>query len=277
MQPLAKDREFKTIDFLTLLDLHAKVFVRVPEYTLSIWPFIKHSFGMTIAVCGAAADAFVRSVQGKTSHRDRAEWLHRWCAFLLRRLSINLSVHGQIPASGLIVSNHLSYVDILVFSALAPCAFVSKSEVRKWPIFGFFAKISGTVFVDRSRPQLAQQSVEEIQQVLAAGVSVVLFPEGTSTHGETVLPFKPALFESAVETKLPITAAHLRYSAQRGDAAQIVCYWGEMTFLPHLLRLMAQQEIDAHVSYARNGSVFNDRKLAATSLRDEVLRLSQMA
>jgi 1-acyl-sn-glycerol-3-phosphate acyltransferase len=232
---------------------------------------------MTVAVCGAAADALVRAALGKNSHTDRALWLHRWCAFLLRQLSVDLCVHGSMPSSGLLVSNHLSYLDILVFSALSPCAFVSKKEVRSWPIFGLFATIAGTIFVDRSRPQLARRSVEEMQQTLAAGVSVVLFPEGTSTHGETVLPFKPALFESAVETQHPITAAYLSYSIHRGDAAEIVCYWGEMTFFPHLLRLMAEPRVEVGIRFAGSATAFDDRKLAATTLREEVLRLAQMA
>jgi 1-acyl-sn-glycerol-3-phosphate acyltransferase len=232
---------------------------------------------MAVAVCGAATDAVIRAVLGKNSHAHRAHWLHRWCAFLLRRLSVDLSVKGCMPASGLIVSNHLSYLDILVFSALAPCAFVSKREVRNWPLFGLFATIAGTIFVDRSRPQLAQKSVQEIQQTLVSGVSVVLFPEGTSTHGETVLPFKPALFESAVETKQFITAAYLSYSVDNGDPAQTVCYWGEMTFLPHLLRLMAQPRVAVEIRFADSGKSFTDRKLAASTLRDEVLRLAQRA
>jgi 1-acyl-sn-glycerol-3-phosphate acyltransferase len=232
---------------------------------------------MAVAICGAAANALVRALVGKNSHADRALWLHRWCAFLLRQLSVDLSVKGAMPASGLLVSNHLSYLDILVFSALSPCAFVSKKEVRSWPIFGLFATIAGTIFVDRSRPQLARQSVEEMQQTLATGVSVVLFPEGTSTHGETVLPFKPALFESAIETQQPITAAYLTYSVDRGDAAQVVCYWGEMTFFPHLLRLMAQPRVAVEIRFTGSALSFNDRKLAASGLREEVLRLRQMA
>jgi 1-acyl-sn-glycerol-3-phosphate acyltransferase len=244
---------------------------------LSLWAFIRHFFGLTVAVIGAATDAALRGLAGKTSHAERAAWLHRWCAFLLRRLSVNLHQIGKLPASGLIVCNHLSYLDIIVFSALAPCAFVSKREVRKWPVFGLFAAIAGTIFVDRSLPALARASIEEMQATLRAGSRVVLFPEGTSTGGDRVLPFKPALFESAVETRQAITAAYLRYEVAEGEAAQIACYWGDMTFLPHLLRLMFQRRVVAHIRFADTGHIYPDRKRAAVESQEQVVRLGQSA
>jgi lyso-ornithine lipid O-acyltransferase len=242
---------------------------------MRVWSFLKHIIGLSIAVVGAGADALWRALLGKKSHPERAAWLHRWCAFLLRRLSVELQVIGTLPGQGLIVSNHLSYLDIIVFSALAPCAFVSKREVRKWPVFGLFAAIAGTIFVDRSKPALAQKSVEEMQATLNSGVRVVLFPEGTSTGGETVLPFKPALFESAIETQQPITAAHLRYFVPDGDASRLVCYWGEMTFVPHLLRLMCESHVLVTIRIDETSEVFSDRKVAALRLQQRLLDLHQ--
>lgn len=244
---------------------------------MSLWSFIRHLFGLTIAVVGAAIDAALRHVAGKTSHAQRAEWLHRWCAFLLRRLSVDLAKVGELPASGLIVCNHLSYLDIIVFAALAPCVFVSKREVRKWPIFGLFAALAGTIFVDRSQPALARASVAEMQDTLRTGTRIVLFPEGTSTGGDRVLPFKPALFESAVETQQVITAAYLKYEVARGKASEIACYWGEMTFFPHLLRLMFQHRVVAHIRFAAAGRIYADRKQAATELQEQVVQLGQTA
>jgi 1-acyl-sn-glycerol-3-phosphate acyltransferase len=242
---------------------------------VSFWAFFKHSFGLSAAVCGAGIDAFLRSIAGKNSHAERAQWLHRWCGFLLRRLSIEVQVRGAVPERGLVVSNHLSYLDILVFSALAPCAFVSKKEVRRWPIFGFFAAIAGTIFVDRSRPQLAQRTIEEMQEALCSGVRVVLFPEGTSTGGDHVLQFKPALFESAIETQQVITAAHIAYRLLKEDPAEVACYWGEMTFAPHLLRLLAEPQIKAVIRFDGRSESFTDRKIAAEKLHQAVVLLAR--
>lgn len=241
---------------------------------MSLWAFVKHSIGLGAAIVGSGANACVRSLAGKRSHADRAQWLHRWCAFLMRRLSIELRMNGEFPARGLIVSNHLSYLDILVFAALAPCAFVAKKEVRRWPVFGFFAAVGGTIFVDRSRPHLAQQSVAEMREALEAGVRVVLFPEGTSTGGDRVLPFKPALFESAIETQQPISAAYLAYEVENADPAQVACYWGEMTFAPHLLRLLAEPHVMASVRFNPALKPFTDRKTAARDLHQLVVGLA---
>lgn len=241
---------------------------------MSLWAFAKHSIGLTAAVMGAGGDGLVRALAGKRSHTDRAQWLHRWCAFLLRRLSIELRMNGEFPARGLVVSNHLSYLDILVFAALAPCAFVAKKEVRRWPVFGFFAAVGGTIFVDRSRPHLAQQSVAEMRETLEAGVRVVLFPEGTSTGGDRVLPFKPALFESAIETQQPISAAYLAYELAHADPAQVACYWGEMTFAPHLLRLLAEPHVVASIRFNAAPKPFVDRKSAALDLHRVVVGLA---
>lgn len=237
--------------------------------------FIRHGLGIAVSVIGALSHALWRALRGRNSHADRAQWLHRWCAFMLRQLSIDIRTVGTFPAQGLIVSNHLSYLDIPVYSALAPCAFVSKSEVRKWPVFGLLAAIAGSIFVDRSRPALAHLSVAEMQQTLSSGVRVVLFPEGTSTAGDQVLPFKPALFESAVETGQPITAAHLRYAVDDGDATQEVCWWGGISFLPHLLRLMGKRRVQVTVQFDSMSERFTDRKQAAAALQTRVVALHQ--
>jgi lyso-ornithine lipid O-acyltransferase len=152
--------------------------------------------------------------------------------------------------------------------------FCLKERSAPMAVFGLFAAIAGTIFVDRSKPHLAKRSVEEIQQTLDSGVRVVLFPEGTSTSGDRVLPFKPALFESVIETQKPVTAAHLRYELTKSDPARIACYWGEMTFVPHLLRLMCEPHVVATVTFAGSSQVFADRKLAAQVLHEKVSALA---
>jgi 1-acyl-sn-glycerol-3-phosphate acyltransferase len=116
-----------------------------------------------------------------------------------------------------------------------------------------------------------------MKQTLDAGVRLVLFPEGTSTGGETVLPFKPALFESAIDTGQQIIAARLKYELDSANASQVVCYWGEMTFVPHLLGLMREKHVRAVVTFDRAGQIFNDRKSAAQVLHQRVIALEELA
>lgn len=203
----------------------------------------------------------------------RAAWLHRGCNLALRRLNIRVEVDGEFPPCGLIVSNHLSYLDILVFSSIAPCVFVSKIEVRDWPIFGKLADAGGTVFVDRNRTIDVHRVKDEMQNALSAGVVVVLFPEGTSTNGSEVLPFKPALLQSAVASEQPCHATYLRYTASAGDVANDVCWWGNEEFAPHFIRLLQCRDIVAHVRFSSTPQHFTDRKEAALKLRGSVLAL----
>lgn len=209
---------------------------------------------------------------GRLSLDDRARWLHRTCEFALRVLHVRIEVNGDLPTSGLIVSNHLSYLDILTFSTVFPCVFVSKKEVRSWPVFGLLAHLAGTRFLDRARQVDAHRVKNEVQEALEAGTRVVVFPEGTSSDGSSVLPFKPALFE-AVAGRQTVTAAHLRYSVTRGDVVNDVCYWGDMTFFPHLLRLLSKPTIGVHLSLGQPCE-FADRKNAAAEMYRQVCELA---
>ncbi|MBZ5722075.1 MAG: 1-acyl-sn-glycerol-3-phosphate acyltransferase [Acidobacteriia bacterium] len=211
---------------------------------------------------------------GPLSAGRRAQWLHICCRTALQRLHIPIDVQGNFPSRGLLVANHLSYLDILVFSALSPCAFVAKKEVRSWPMFGAMAAMSGTVFVDRSRTTDTQRAKDEMLQALSSGSVLVLFPEGTSSDGSSVLPFRPALFEAAVAAGAPVSSAHISYQADDGSVANDICYWGGMTFLPHLLRLLSRRGVRARVQFASEAKRFDDRKLAANVTREMVLTLA---
>jgi 1-acyl-sn-glycerol-3-phosphate acyltransferase len=176
-----------------------------------------------------------------------------------------------------LVSNHLSYLDILVYSSLSPCVFVSKKEVRRWPIFGPMARMAGTVFIDRSRSADARRVNTEMQNALELGAVVILFPEGTSSDGTSVLPFRPALFEGAIGAGESVTPAHLRYEVPDGTPETDVCYWGEMTFFSHLLRLLSRRGVWAAIRFAPMPRKFDDRKTAAQETREMVLELGQLA
>jgi len=213
---------------------------------------------------------------GRLSTVERSEWLHRWCKAAMRRLGIELLPEGRFPSHGLLVANHLGYLDILVLSALHPCVFVSKKEVQSWPLFGPMAKMSGTVFVDRARALAATETNAEMSRALAEGAVVVLFPEGTSSDGSRVLPFRPALFDAATKASANVVSAHMSYSVADGSGARDICYWGEMSFLPHLWRLLSQRQIRARVRFAPEIQKFADRKLAARITRERVAALAQM-
>lgn len=204
---------------------------------------------------------------------ERAEWLHHACKECLRALDIKVSAQGKLPPDGLVVSNHLSYLDILCYSSIAPCVFVSKSEVRHWPVFGRLATNGGTIYIDRESKADAHRVAQELESALRSGVRVVLFPEGTSSDGKQVLRFHAPLFEAGVRAGSRITPAALRYEMENGDPGREVCYWGDMTFGPHFLKLLSKGGVTAEILIGAPQKGLNDRKSTAMKFRDEVVEL----
>jgi 1-acyl-sn-glycerol-3-phosphate acyltransferase len=203
----------------------------------------------------------------------RAAWLQQSSKRALRIFQIETRVAGRVPKRGLLVCNHLSYVDILVLAALTPCRFVSKSEVKKWPVFGWFARLSGTIFVERNKRLQAARAADEIAVALRQEVLVVLFPEGTSSGGETVLPFKSSLLEPAARTLDPVTAGLIRYDLADGDVSEEVCYWKDMTLVPHLINLLSKPHIKADLHFTRPKLETKNRKAIARQLHSDLVRL----
>jgi 1-acyl-sn-glycerol-3-phosphate acyltransferase len=203
----------------------------------------------------------------------RALWLHHWSRFACRVLGIEVTTHGSIPSSGLLVCNHLSYLDVIVLSSILPCVFVAKRDVVAWPLFGFLASAAGTIFVDRERKLCSSKVVDLVENAIASGSVVVLFPEGTSSDGSTVLPFKSALLQSAVQLRCPVASASIQYSLDRGSVADEVCYWRNMTLVPHLLNLFFKREIRSSCSFAPPKLRTSHRKQIARELREEILSM----
>jgi 1-acyl-sn-glycerol-3-phosphate acyltransferase len=192
---------------------------------------------------------------------------------VLRRLGLTRRFCGEPPQHGLLVSNHLSYLDILLYGATLPCVFVSKQEVRAWPILGLLAALGGSVFIDRSSAASAAAAGLRIQQLLAEGVVVLIFPEGTSSDGSTVLRFHPSLFEPAVRSAVPVTAAAIGYSGAPHAAERDLCYYGEISFGPHLLQMLQLPSILATIHFAPPRACNQDRKQTAAQAREQVITL----
>lgn len=213
----------------------------------------------------------------KTARRTatRAKWLQRTCRRILRCLAIHADFAGEPPRRGLLVCNHLSYLDIIVLGARQPMAFVSKREVRNWPLIGWLTKCAGTVYIDREQRSDVARASAALTGKIAEGAVVCLFPEGTSSDGSDVLPFRPSLLQPAVDRGWTITPAHLRYELSDGAVEEEVCYWRDMVFGPHLLNLLGKEVIRARVCYGESLQPRGDRKQLAADLRDRVRDLGR--
>jgi 1-acyl-sn-glycerol-3-phosphate acyltransferase len=224
----------------------------------------------------AASIGILCAFRSKVSELDvRASWMQRSSRRLMQVFGVEPEVTGPIPSSGLLVCNHLSYLDVLVLAALAPSVFVAKHEVKHWPVFGWFARRAGTVFVRREKRTQTKQVTDQIETVLSRGVLVILFPEGTSSGGKTVLPFKSSLLEPATRQMHPLSAGLIRYELDDGDAGEEVCYWKDMTLVPHLINLLSKRTVRTSLSFAQLREGSSNRKELARQLHSAVLKLRE--
>lgn len=203
----------------------------------------------------------------------RARWLQWGCRRVLRIFQLKVTVTGPVPEKGLLVSNHLSYLDILILSALTPAVFVAKREVKHWPVFGLFARFAGTLFVDRQQRMQVGTSGRSIEALLFKGALVVLFPEGTSSDGKTVLPFKSALLGPVATGRHPLSASAIDYELHDGDVSEEICYWKSMILLPHVLNVLSKTGVTAHIRFSDVELAHASRKHLASRLHARVLQL----
>lgn len=188
---------------------------------------------------------------------------------LLRLMGARVTVTGTPPESPFfLVTNHLSYMDIVLLASQLRCVFVAKQEVGSWPFIGAVSRALGTIYVDRSSRADVPRVNAEIHHILSAGGGVVLFPEGTSSRGEKVLEFKAGLLRAPVELGIAACAGTLGYRTSSGEvpADQSICWWGDMSFFPHLLALFRLPGFDAYVTFAPERVVAPDHKALALAL-----------
>ncbi len=205
---------------------------------------------------------------------------HYYHWLLARLLGFRVTTVGEVPGAGpvLLVSNHVSWIDIVVFSATLPVSFIAKKEVGGWPLFGQMAKLQRTVFVDRQRRHKAAESLHEIAKRLGRGDILVLFPEGTSHDGKNMLPFKSALFGVMELDDIPVVPVALTYTRIVGlpmthRQRPAVAWYGDMELPPHLWEVLKAGPIEAvltfHPPVAKTGRK-ELSKLAEATIRESL-------
>jgi 1-acyl-sn-glycerol-3-phosphate acyltransferase len=199
----------------------------------------------------------------------------------LKILNIRLSTYGRTHCETILyIANHASYLDIFVLGTLlSDSVFVAKHEVSNWPLFGFLARIANTVFIRRNA-RLAQHQNTILGQHFERGTSLILFPEGTSTNGAYVHPFKSSLFASLDNLKCepwaqPVTVVYGRTNdgdMMNQDERENFTWFGDMTLAPHLWRVLGLQGCEVEVVFSTpvNRKAFTDRKHMATTCFDIV-------
>lgn len=181
---------------------------------------------------------------------QRLTAIQRWACQVLATLQIEVQTNRPAPEkfAGLVVSNHLSWLDVLVLQSLLPGSFVAKQEVRRWPLVGYLAHACATIFVDRSSARAARAMVDDTAAALAEGYTVVAFPEGTSSDGSALGSFHANIFESAIRARCEVQLLTLQYrDSATGEPASAAHFIGDMTLLSSLQRVVASSDIQAGV------------------------------
>jgi 1-acyl-sn-glycerol-3-phosphate acyltransferase len=208
--------------------------------------------------------------------RGRNALYHAWSRACLRILGGRLRVEGTPPrAPFFLVTNHLSYVDIIVLASCLDAFFIAKAEIRGWPLFGLLSRTVGTIFVDRELRRDVVRVNRLIERVLDQGYGVILFPEGTSTQGYEVAGFRSALLDYPARRGMPVHAAALGYTTTPGEmpANLILSWWGDAAFLPHAKRLLGVRSFEAILRFSPRTVSSADRKTLAEAAREAVIEV----
>ena len=215
-----------------------------------------------------AVAPFVMSSPGGL-RRWRALIFRAWARAVCRVAGMRTRLTGAAPSGAfLLVTNHLSYMDVVALASRLDCVFVAKSEVASWPVVGTLCRSMNTIFVNRRNRRRLPEVLGRIERVIAGGSGVVLFAEGTSTGGADVAPFRPSLLELAARKRTPVHFASLSYRTPAGEAParEAVCWWGDMTFLRHLYALLTLPGFDADLAFGEQPIQESDRKTLARRL-----------
>lgn len=180
---------------------------------------------------------------------------HLYHRLVARLIGVRIVVKGDVASQGplLLAPNHVSWIDIVVLSAVAPLSFIAKREVAGWPLFGWLAKLQRCVFVDRERRQATGASHDELTERLTAGDILVLFAEGTSNDGARVLPFKSAFFAAAERLSIPVQPVTLAYTRLHDMPLTrrwrpLFAWYGDMDLAPHLWQALMTGPLEVTVT-----------------------------
>lgn len=171
-----------------------------------------------------------------------------WGRGIARILGVKIRVHGDKGAfkGGLIISNHVGMLDIPIHAAIFPIRFAARGDLRHWPIVGWYLRVSRSIWVDRNSRHKSLQVAEQFKQTMAHGIPLLVYPEGTSSSGDSgILPFKSTPFEAAINGNFPILPVLSFF--RETDHHRVVAWYGDMTLLPHCMRLIGYRQIEVDI------------------------------
>lgn len=181
-------------------------------------------------------------LQNNAKHNIKAKLIKWWCGGLLRAFNIQVRIYGELPSknikSVLFVANHVSWADVHALNSKILLRFIAKSDIKSWPIFGYLVSKANTLFIDRSKRQEAGKIVSVTSASLMAGDNLCFFPEGTTTDGTHILPFKSSVLQAAIDAKTTVWPVAIRYVNLDGGINTQMAYAGEITLMESMQAIL---------------------------------------
>jgi 1-acyl-sn-glycerol-3-phosphate acyltransferase len=203
----------------------------------------------------------IRSEFGRLTPDQCALLVREWSRQMLSIMGVTLVVRGTPPARGpvLLAANHISWLDILVMDAAHPARFVSKADVKHWPVLGALITGAGTLYIERASRRDAMRVVHQMAAALTAGDTLAVFPEGTTGDGRTLLPFHANLIQAAISAHAPVLPVALQYlDGASGAVSDAPLFLGETTLLQSVWRSLRADGMQACVQFGEP-QLANDR------------------
>lgn len=211
------------------------------------------------------------------SKKRKIRWKNRviksWAALTALLIGLEINIKGSPPkAPFFLVCNHLSYIDVIPLWRHLDATFIAKSEVRSWPLFGFGTRMLGVLFINRELKRDVQRMNKKISSAISKEQGIILFPEGTSTKGEEVLPFNSSLLQYPADNKLPVyfaTISYISFDSSR-PAHKNICWWGDMSFFSHFWELLKMRGFVSNIRFGKYQIREQNRKKLAQELHQAV-------
>jgi lyso-ornithine lipid O-acyltransferase len=247
--------------------------------------FLRRIYRLLAVVAVFAYSTAEILIQRPRTRAQRAAWLSKIGNRLLRTQNITFTTIGPIPSHGAVISNHLTYIDILLHASIRPCVFVSKIELRKTPVLGWISMMAGTIYVARGAGGSAAKAAQNMAKGFRDGLPVVFFPEGTTGVGDIpALSFRSGLLAQSIAAGEPVTAGFIHYDLNprdlaRGKTTRADVHWGPETLWHHMWNFVDLHGIHATIRFAPESIAFSpqavdNRKLAAEEARAAVVALA---
>ena len=224
-------------------------------------------YGLIIAGIVFPVLHFICSANKAKTKRDRLK-IH-WLKVFSSIMKLSVIREGELPKDGaLLISNHISWLDIIVIGQYLPVYFVAKSDISSWPIIGYLSRQGGTIFIRRGNKKSIKETAEKMIWVLIQNSNIVAFPEGTTTPGNEVLSFHASLFQPALLTKSVIQPVVIQYE---GAAKHQAPFIGEDDFVRHLIKMLCLDKVEVRLSFLPViKSLGKDRHTVCAEAREKI-------